>query len=162
SVTGLSLGIELSPFRCGLGAVSLFFLYLWREYRNRSYLVASVAWMLCAVSGPSLSASAFNVFHCHFAPFFFLGSAFLVFAAVGGGLACLTFAGLCLSVALLSPIPVSSQYKFVIFAQVGALWIGFVHWLYFRLSRQWVYSLAGIFVCAVSGVMCLMVERPAW
>lgn len=161
-IVNLPGGIALSPFRCGLGAVALLFLYFWKMHRGRSYAVAAAACLLSVVSGSSLSDCLFNIFHFHFVPFFFLALVFAACSIIERTPILPALAGGCLTIAILSLVPVWGYQKWAIFLQTWAIWIGLVQWHYHRYARQRIYSILGAFVFSLTSVMCLVSHHRAW
>jgi hypothetical protein len=141
-------GISLSPFRCGLIAVVLFFLYCWKksgekEYEVRSWAVAAGIVLLFAVSGNSLTESFSSITGLHFAPFFYLALALAILSAFTGTSVIPTLAGWSLLVAIMPSLPGSADDRIGVLGQLGAIWFGLVQWRYHRLARPWAYSVAG-------------------
>ena len=160
-------GISLSPFRCGLMAVVLFFLYCWKksgekQYEDRSWTVASGILLLFVVSGNSLTEAFSSITGLHFAPFFCLALLLAILSAFTDTSAIPTLAGWSLLVAVMSSLPGSVENRTGVFCQLCVIWFGLVQWRHHRLARQWAYSAAGAFAFFISVIMCLAGQQPVW
>ncbi|HWZ43550.1 MAG TPA: hypothetical protein VNW97_08725, partial [Candidatus Saccharimonadales bacterium] len=163
----LAPGISLSPFRCGLIAVVLFFLYCWKksseeQYEDRSWAVASGILLLLVVSGNSLTEVFSSIAGLHFAPFFYLALLLAILSAFTHTSAVPALAGWSLLVAIMSSLPGNAQDRMGMFYQLCAIWFALVQWRYHGLARQWAYSVAGALSFSIPVVMWLADHRPGW
>ncbi|MBZ5521953.1 MAG: hypothetical protein LAP21_06900 [Acidobacteriia bacterium] len=160
-------GVALSPFRCGLIAVALFFLYCWKksgekEYEDRSWAVAAAILLLFVVSGNSLTEALSSVAGLHFVPFFYLALVLGIFAAFTETSVIPTLAGWAFLIAVIALLPVRGADPIGAFYQAGVIWFGLVQWRYHGRARPWAYSVAGAFAYSISVIMWLVGHQPEW
>jgi hypothetical protein len=166
----LPLGLSISPFRCGLIAVALFFIYCRSKSRGdgseksepRFWAFAASAVMLFVVSGNSIRESLAAVGSFNFAPWCYIALVLCIFSRFTKTSVVPTLAGWSLLVAIVPHLPLSNESLFGIFCQACSVWFGLVQWRFHGRSRQWAFSLAGACTYLMAIPMCLLTRHPAW
>jgi hypothetical protein len=168
--TRLPLGAWISPFRAGLIAVTLFFLHGWMKFRKAEpaksgadlWALAASSAMLFVVSGNSMAEVTSNIADFGLVPTFYVALMLAVFSVFAKSSVIPTLAGWSFLAAILSHLPISDGTAIGIFYQACPIWFALIQWRYHGRTREWAFSLAGVFACLMAALMCLATHHTAW
>ncbi len=163
-------GLSVSPFRCGLIAVALFFVYGWKKSRGeeptksetRLWAFAASSVMLLVVSGNSMAEGLAAIGSFNFTPWFYIALMLGIFSRFNKTSIIATLAGWSFLIAIVPHLPLSKETMLGVSFQAWPIWFALVQWRYHGRSRQWAFSLAGAFAYLMAADMCVATRQPAW